>query len=87
MRNLGSQPGAIQDGFDVSLTQYREHQIPNYWALARRYTINDHFFSTIAGASFPNHLVMIAGTSVNTVNNPINNVNNSWAATRGRRRV
>jgi phospholipase C len=77
-------PGAIQDGFDVALTQYRRADIPNYWAYARRFALDDHFFSTIVGASFPNHLVTVAGTSVNTVDNPVNNVNNSWGCDSGR---
>jgi phospholipase C len=76
--------GAIQDGFDVALTQYRRVEIPNYWAYAGHFTIDDHFFSTIAGASFPNHLVTIAGTNANTVNNPVNSVNNSWGCDSGK---
>ncbi|HEV3311373.1 MAG TPA: alkaline phosphatase family protein [Chloroflexota bacterium] len=77
-------PGAIQDSRDVALTQYGQSDIPAYWAYARRFTIDDHFFSTIAGASFPNHLVSVAGTSVNTDNNPVDNVPNSWGCDSGR---
>ena len=77
-------PGAIQDGFDVALTQYHRSDIPNYWAYARHFSLDDYFFSTIAGASFPNHLVTIAGTSVNTDNNPVNNIPNSWGCDSGR---
>ena len=77
-------PGAIQDNFDVSLTQYREPQIPNYWAYARHFTLDDHFFSTILGASFPNHLVTLAATSANTNNNPVNNLTNTWGCDSGR---
>ncbi len=77
-------PGAIQDGRDIALTEYRRSDIPNYARYAVKYTIDDHFFSTIAGASFPNHLVSIAGTSLNTDNNPINTAPNSWGCDAGR---
>lgn len=77
-------PGAIQDGVDAALTEYRRSGIPIYWSYARRFTLDDHFFSTVAGASFPNHLVTIAATSMNTDNNPINNVKASWGCDAGR---
>jgi phospholipase C len=77
-------PGAIQNGVDQSLTEYHKSQIPAYWAYASRFTLDDHFFSTIAGASFPNHLVTIAATSDNTDNNPINTVKYSWGCDAGK---
>lgn len=77
-------PGAVQDGHDTSLTEYHPSQIPNYWRYARRFTLDDHFFSTIAGASLPNHLVTIAGTSMNTDDNPILNAPNSWGCDSGK---
>ena len=77
-------PGAIQDGHDTSLTEFRPWQIPDYWRYAQRFTLDDHFFSTIAGASFPNHMVTIAGTSMNTDNNPILNSPNSWGCDSGK---
>lgn len=77
-------PGAIQDGRDIALTQYHRTDIPNYWRYARHFTIDDHFFSTIAGASFPNHLVTVAGTNLNTDNNPIQTAPNSWGCDSGR---
>ncbi|HZT95219.1 MAG TPA: alkaline phosphatase family protein [Chloroflexota bacterium] len=61
---------AIQNGQDVADSQYRKKQIPNYWAYASRYTLADHFFSTILASSFPNHLVTVSGQAANTVNNP-----------------
>ena len=76
--------GAIQDGRDIAMTQYRRSDIPNYWRYAARFTLDDHFFSTIAGASFPNHLVLVAGTSRNTDNNPILTSPNSWGCDSGR---
>ena len=64
-------PNAIQDGQDVADSQYSGSQIPNYWAYARTFGLADHFFSTVAGDSFPNHLVTIAGSSLNVIDNPL----------------
>jgi phospholipase C len=75
--------GAIQDGRDIALSQLRESDIPNYWAYARTFTLDDHFFSTINGPSFPNHLVSVAGTSNNTDDNPILNTYHSWGCDAG----
>src|ERR1700676_4912782 len=35
--------------------QYSEADIPDYFALARQYTLCDHFFSEVAGPSTPPH--------------------------------
>ena len=37
--------------------------IPNYWALARHFVLNDNTFSSLEGASFANHLYTVAGAS------------------------
>lgn len=76
-------PGAIQDGRDIALSQMHEQDIPNYWAYARAFTLDDHFFSTINGPSFPNHLITIAGSSNGTDDNPIRNVSHSWGCDAG----
>jgi phospholipase C len=76
-------PGAIQDGHDIAMSQYDETDIPNYWAYAQHFTLDDHFFSTIAGPSFPNHLVTVAATSNNTDDNPIDNTYHSWGCDAG----
>ena len=39
--------------------QYTEADIPQYFALARAYTLCDHYFSEVAGPSTPNHLMLI----------------------------
>lgn len=77
-------PGAIQDGQDIALSQLYESDIPNYWAYARSFTLFDHFFSTINGPSFPNHLVTIAASSHNTDDNPILNTYHAWGCDSGR---
>lgn len=76
-------PGAIQDGQDLALSQLYESDIPNYWAYARYFALDDHFFSTINGPSFPNHLVMVAASSNNTDDNPVLNTYHSWGCDAG----
>lgn len=76
--------GAIQDGQDLALSQLSEPDIPNYWTYARTFTLDDHFFSTINGPSYPNHLVMVAGSSNNTVDNPVLNTYHSWGCDAGK---
>jgi phospholipase C len=43
--------------------QYREADIPAYFALARQYTLCDAYFTEVASQSEPNHLMLIAATS------------------------
>ena len=62
--------GAVALGVDHAYTQMYPRDIPNYWAYARRFTLDDHFFSSIMGPTFPNHLVTIAGTSGGVITNP-----------------
>jgi phospholipase C len=58
------------DKFDVinggtwsGYTQATEQQIPNYWTYARRFTLADHYFTSVHGPSIPNHLFAIAAES------------------------
>jgi len=53
----------------VHKVQYKEEDIPPYFALARQYTLCDHHFSEIAGPSTPNHLMLICADSP-VINNP-----------------
>jgi phospholipase C len=48
---------------DYSLSYMDARVIPNYWAYASYYTLCDAFFSSMMGASFPNHVYNIAGQS------------------------
>ncbi len=61
---------AIQNGHDYSESQYTGKQVADYWAYAKRFGLADHFFSTVAASSFPNHLVTIAGSDMNAIGNP-----------------
>ncbi len=71
-------PGATALGVDNADTQLREADIPDYWAYARHFTLDDHFFSTIMGPSFPNHLVTIAAQTGNVNSNPSSPNNGRW---------
>jgi phospholipase C len=39
------------------------HEIPNYWAYARRFVLQDHMFQSDASWSMPQHLYMVSGWS------------------------
>src|SRR5688500_3399822 len=39
---------------------YTEANAPNYWKVARAFTLCDHYFSDIRGPSSPNYMMMIA---------------------------
>jgi phospholipase C len=49
--------------------QYIEADIPQYFALARGFTLCDCFFSEVAGPSTPNHLMLICADAP-IINNP-----------------
>jgi phospholipase C len=83
MDNFDLLPGAIQNGKDIADSEYRQQEIPNYWAYARAFTLDDHFFSTIMGPSFPNHLVSVAATSGNTTDNPHGQIVHAWGCDGG----
>ena len=83
MNGFDKLQGAIQDGQDIALSQMYQSDIPNYWRYASTFALDDHFFSTINGPSFPNHLVTVAGTSNNTDDNPVLNSYHSWGCDAG----
>src|SRR5947209_59845 len=84
MDRFNQLPGAIQNGRDIADSQLRQSDVPNYWRLAGHYTLDDHFFSTILGPSFPNHLVTIAAGSNNTDDNPRGQTFHAWGCDGGR---
>jgi phospholipase C len=64
------------DKFDVmnggtwsAFTQVTEQEIPNYWAYAHRFTLADHYFTSVHGPSLPNHLFAIAAQSGGAIDN------------------
>jgi phospholipase C len=66
------------DGFDkinggkdlLGYTQYTENDIPNYFEYAHHFVLGDHFFSSLKGPSFPNHLYTVGAQSGGAINNP-----------------
>ncbi|MGO9308269.1 MAG: phospholipase C [Spirochaetia bacterium] len=51
------------EGSADTLGYYDSRDIPNYWALAKRFTLADRFFSSFAGPTLPNHLFAVAAQS------------------------
>jgi phospholipase C len=62
--------GANQNGDMLSMSQYLDSDIPNYWNYAEHFALADHMFASLAGPSFPNHLYSVAGTSGGVFANP-----------------
>src|SRR5947209_8675868 len=81
MNGFSKLQNSVQDGRRVSLSQYRPSDIPNFWSYARHFTLDDHFFSTVAGPSFPNHLALVAGSSDGVVDDPVANAHRDWGCT------
>lgn len=61
----------VRDQDQAHRVQYSEADIPTYFALARQFTLCDHYFSEVAGPSTPNHLMLIAADAP-VINNPKN---------------
>jgi phospholipase C len=55
---------------DAPYTQYYEEDLPNYWTYAKTFALADNMFSSLAGASFANHLYLAAATSNGFITNP-----------------
>jgi phospholipase C len=46
---------------EAARCSYSEADIPNYWHLARTFTLCDNYFGDVRGPSHPNYYMMIAG--------------------------
>jgi phospholipase C len=67
--------GGLMDGFlkvyrqamptgDPEVMGYHDgHEIPNYWAYARHFVLQDHMFEPIVSWSKPSHLYLVSGWS------------------------
>jgi phospholipase C len=64
-------PDGNVNGDLASMTQFTEQDIPNYFAYARQFVLSDNTFSSLKGASFSNHLYMIAAQSGGAIGLPI----------------
>jgi phospholipase C len=83
MNRFSALPGAVQNGRDLADSQYHQKDIPNYWQYASNFALEDHFFATIMGPSFPNHLVTVAATSGNSYDNPRGQTHHAWGCDGG----
>ncbi len=55
---------ACSNGMLVDVMGYHtDAEIPNYWAYAKNFALNDHMFQPNASWSFPQHLYMVSGWS------------------------
>jgi phospholipase C len=69
--------GGKMDGFNcvtygddlTGYTQFSRKTLPAYWALADRFVLADHFFTSMYGPTFPEHLYTIAAQSDGIVDN------------------
>jgi len=55
----------------VCYSQLYQTDIPNYWAYATNFMLADNAFSSLGGASFPNHLYTIAAQAGGAFGNPM----------------
>ena len=55
---------------DVADEEFLPSEIPNYFAYAKTFSIADHMFSSVLAPSFPNHLVLVSGRTMNLIDNP-----------------
>ncbi|MDB4965723.1 MAG: Phospholipase 4 precursor [Myxococcales bacterium] len=54
----------------LAFAQYTEDDIPNYWQYARKFSLADHFFSSMMGPSFPGHMFVLAAQTGWALDNP-----------------
>jgi phospholipase C len=61
------------EGSTLTMGYYDRNDIPYYWDYADNYVLDDNFFSSLMGPSFPNHLYIASGT-----NGPTTGLNYPW---------
>jgi phospholipase C len=69
--------GGAMNGFNcvtygddlTGYTQFSRKTLPAYWALADRFVLADHFFTSMYGPTFPEHLYTVAAQSYGIVDN------------------
>ena len=63
----------IGEGDDMSgYVQHSRKTLPGYWAYADRFVLADHFFTSMYGPTFPEHLYTVAAQSNGVVDNKTN---------------
>jgi phospholipase C len=76
--------GGKMDGFVtaeksiLTMGYYDRNDIPYYWDYADQFVLDDNFFSSLMGPSFPNHLYIVSGT-----NGPVNMPGTRWVLNGG----
>jgi phospholipase C len=63
--------GGNTNGDYLAFQQLWQQDIPNYWKYANNFVLADNTFSSLNGASFPNHLYTIAAQSGGVWNNTL----------------
>ena len=53
----------------MGYTQHSRDTLPGYWAYADRFVLADHFFTSMYGPTFPEHLYTVAAQSYGIVDN------------------
>ena len=60
----------ITDGQDMTgYTYFERSGLPNYWAYADRFVLADHFFTSMYGPTFPEHLYTVSAQAKGIVDN------------------
>jgi phospholipase C len=59
------------DGDYMSMTEYYQSDLPNYWTYAQSFTLSDETFQSTKAASFSNHLYTIMADGAETISNPV----------------
>ena len=70
MDGWDSVTGTSQSGDNLAYAQYREADIPNYWAYAKAFSLADHFHAAMLGPSFPGHMMFLAAQAGWATGNP-----------------
>src|SRR5271168_955458 len=63
MNAFDQDPTCTANGTYLCLSQMQDKDVPNYWSLAKSFTLGANMFSSIHATSFPNHLYTISATS------------------------
>jgi phospholipase C len=66
------------NGDNLCLTQLYQADIPNYWSYAQTYELADAGFSNAASGSYPAHLDLVAGSTLNILDNPTSTDPAQW---------
>jgi phospholipase C len=61
------------EGSNQTMGYYDRRDIPYYWDYADNYVLDDNFFSSLMGPSFPNHLYIASAN-----NGPVTGLNYKW---------